>query len=145
MTQTVKRGGQCSITLDSSEDKASDPIIHVMVHISTIIGGQESYLWRQFCVTSDRHTADSLFEKLQAVIENLRVLGCPPVLFVSDNERTMKSLGRLLTDREGLEMMGCGAHALQLVAMEGIMGTSVDMPEYDMNEDKEEHVCYLKH
>ena len=94
--------------MDSSENHASDPIIHVMVHISTIVGGQELYLWRQLCVTYDRHTAYSLFEKLQLENYSLRQLGCTPVVFVIDNEQTMKSLCCLLTERDNPEMMGCG-------------------------------------
>ena len=35
----------------------------------------------------------------------------------------------------GIEMLGCGAHALQLVAMEGIMGKSSDDGNDDVNDD----------
>ena len=94
--QSVKRAGQCTFTLDSSEDVCSDPIVHVMVHVTTVSGGNESYLFKQFALTSERHTAQALYDQLLSVLRQLRELQCDARMFVSDNEATMKALSKIL-------------------------------------------------
>ena len=104
-------GRQVTLVQDGWSNVHNNPIIGSCLHT-----GKKAFFVRAVDTGSEKKTAEYIAELTKTEIERCEVqYGCKVIGFVSDNEAKMLRTRAIIQESNGIEVVGCAAHYLNLV------------------------------